>query len=339
MKYFFSVLFIIKLIFFVGCKKSDPNHKIISKDGMVWIPSGKFLMGSDNYKSRKDEIPIHKVYVDGFWMDKTEVTNDQFALFVNATGYVTTAERIPDWNELKKELPPDTPKPEDSLLKAGSLVFVPSKGPVKLNGYENWWKWEPETSWKYPKGPNSSIEGKGNHPVVHISWYDAQAYATWIGKRLPTEAEWEWAARGGRNGVKYPWGNEPVNQGEPKTNSWEGSFPYENKQRDLFFYTAPVASFEPNNFGLHDMAGNVWEWCSDWYSYNYYSEIKPSETINPKGPEKPYDPFQPYLKQKVMRGGSFLCNDSYCSGYRVASRMKSSPDTGLQHTGFRLVKD
>lgn len=153
---------------------------------MVWIPSGKFLMGSNYNESRKDEMPIHDFYVDGFWMDRTEVTNDQFALFVNATGYITTAEKIPDWNELKKELPPDTPKPDDSLLKAGSLVFVPSKGPMKLNGYENWWKWELKASWKHPKGPNSSIDGKGNHPVVHISWYDAQAYATWIGKRLPT---------------------------------------------------------------------------------------------------------------------------------------------------------
>jgi formylglycine-generating enzyme required for sulfatase activity len=183
----------------------------------------------------------------------------------------------------------------------------------------------------------SSIENKMNHPVVHISWYDAKAYAAWAGKRLPTEAEWEWAASGGVN-KKYPWGDEPVTSGEPKANAWEGSFPYKNTLKDQFFYTAPVASFEPNPFGLYDMAGNVWEWCSDWYDYTYYESFKNKRADNPQGPESPYDPYQPYLRQKVMRGGSFLCNDAYCSGYRVASRMKSSPDTGLQHTGFRLVR-
>jgi len=177
-----------------------------------------------------------------------------------------------------------------------------------------------------------------DHPVVHISWYDAQAYAAWVGKRLPTEAEWEWAASGGQNGVKYPWGDEPITKGPVKANAWEGNFPYQNSLQDQFFYTAPVGSFEPNPFGLFDMAGNVWEWCSDWYDFTYYESFQNKKTSNPKGPDAPYDPYQPYLRQKVMRGGSFLCNDAYCSGYRVSSRMKSSPDTGLQHTGFRLVK-
>jgi sulfatase modifying factor 1 len=288
------------------------------KEGMALIPAGNFRMGSEGEQARDDEAPIHEVHVDSFWMDVTEVTNAQFKAFVDATGYVTTAEQKPNWEELKKELPPDTPKPADSLLQAASLVFYPTSGPVDLNDFGSWWNWTPKASWRYPKGKGSSIEDKMNHPVVHISWYDAQAYASWIGKRLPTEAEWEWAARGGQNNVKYPWGNEAVAEGSPKANSWEGNFPYLNTLQDTFFYTAPVASFEPNPFGLYDMAGNVWEWCSDWYDYTYYKEIESQQVRNPQGPEVSYDPYQPYLKQKVMRGGSFLCNDAYCAGYRVA---------------------
>ena len=333
---FFSL---ITFLFLTRCKDKEILHEIIVEDGMAWIPSGEFQMGSEEVQARKDESPKHNVQIDGFWMDQTEVTNDQFNAFVKATGYITTAELAPDWEELKKELPPGTPKPHDSLLQAASLIFVSTIEPVNLSNYDQWWKWQPKASWKHPKGPKSSIKGKGNHPVAHISWYDAQAYAKWVGKRLPTEAEWEWAARGGKQEVIYPWGNEDINLGKPKANTWEGEFPYQNKKRDMFFYTAPVASFEPNPFGLYDMAGNVWEWCSDWYAYDYYSKFETIKIENPKGPDKPYDPYQPYLKQKVMRGGSFLCNDAYCSGYRVAARMKSSPDTGLQHTGFRLVKD
>lgn len=308
------------------------------KDGMVLIPAGDFQMGSDGDQAREDESPIHKVHVDAFWMDQTEVTNSQFKAFIDATGYVTTAEKKPNWEQLKKELPPNTPKPNDSLLLPASLVFETTDGPVNLNNFGAWWQWKPKASWLNPKGEGSSIDNKLDHPAVHISWYDAQAYAAWVGKRLPTEAEWEWAASGGKKQAKYPWGEESIDEGLPKANTWEGSFPYQNKLKDQFFYTAPVGSFEPNPFGLFDMAGNVWEWCSDWYDYTYYKKIESKKVTNPQGPDKPYDPYQPYLKQKVMRGGSFLCNDAYCSGYRVASRMKSSPDTGLQHTGFRLVK-
>ena len=326
------------LLYFVGCSNEE-NKSIpqITKDGMVMIPSGDFLMGSKDEQAREDEAPVHPVHVDAFWMDQTEVTNFQFKGFIDATGYVTTAEKKPNWEELKKELPPDTPKPNDSLLKAASLVFEATDGPVNLNDYGAWWHWTSKASWRSPKGKGSSIENKMDHPVVHISWYDAQAFASWLGKRLPTEAEWEWAASGGVN-EKYPWGDEAVTNGAPKANAWEGSFPYNNTLKDQFFYTAPVGSFKPNPFGLFDMAGNVWEWCSDWYDYTYYESFESNKVINPQGPEAPYDPYQPYLKQKVMRGGSFLCNDAYCSGYRVASRMKSSPDTGLHHTGFRLVK-
>ena len=333
------VFFVALLFFVLGCSpKGSSNSKPIVKDGMVLVPSGTFQMGSEGQFAREDESPIHRVVVDAFWMDQTEVTNAQFKAFVEATGYVTTAEIKPNWEALKNELPPDTPKPHDSLLQAASLVFQSTSGPVNLNDFGAWWQWKPKANWHSPKGPGSSIEDKLDHPVVHISWYDAQAYAKWVGKRLPTEAEWEWAASGGIKGVQYPWGNESVTEGKPKANSWEGSFPYQNTLRDQFFYTAPVGSFDPNPFGLYDMAGNVWEWCSDWYDFNYYQKIGNQKVTNPQGPEAPFDPYQPYLKQKVMRGGSFLCNDAYCSGYRVASRMKSTPDTGLQHTGFRLVK-
>tara|TARA_B100001057_G_scaffold487788_1_gene571063 strand:- start:842 stop:1765 length:924 start_codon:yes stop_codon:yes gene_type:complete len=306
---------------------------------MVWIPNGTFMMGSIGPQARPDESPVHPVKVDGFWIDQTEVTNAQFAAFVEATGYVTTSEKPVNWDEMKKQLPPGTPKPHDSLLQASSLTFKTTNGPVDLNNYAAWWEWKPKASWRQPRGKGSSIQGKEDHPVVHVSWDDANAYAKWAGKRLPTEAEWEWAARGGLKNKKYPWGDEEITTGKVKANSWEGSFPYDNTSKDLFFYSAPVKSFEANGYGLYDMAGNVWEWCSDWYHYDYYKTLEGKETTNPKGPDNSYDPYNPYIAQRIIRGGSFLCNDTYCSGYRVASKMKSSPDTGSQHTGFRCVKD
>jgi len=310
-----------------------------SHTGMLRIPGGVFEMGGDNNQASPDEYPKHKVKVDPFYIDVTEVTNAQFKKFVDATGYITTAERKPDWEELKKTVPPGTPKPPDDVLVAASLVFKETDGPVNLNDYNQWWSWVPGADWKHPEGPNSTIEGKENYPVVQVSWDDAMAYCKWAGKRLPTEAEWEFAARGGLTNNIYPWGNEPVNSGAAKTNSWEGKFPYLNEKKDGYFGAAPVKSFAPNGYGLYDMAGNVWEWCSDWYNYDYYKTIAGTTADNPQGPSKSFDPQEPSTPKRSLRGGSFLCNDSYCSGYRVARRMKSSPDTGLEHTGFRCVAD
>lgn len=314
------------------------THTHADHKGMVWIAGGAFDMGADNDQASPDEYPKHRVRVTGFWMDTTEVTNAAFARFVAATGYKTIAERTPDWEELKKQLPPGTPKPDAGLMVPASLVFKETGGPVNLQDYGQWWEWTKGADWKHPHGPNSNIKGKDNFPVVHISWLDAQAYCKWAGKRLPTEAEWEWAARGGLQNKIYPWGSESVNSGTPKGNFWQGDFPYHNTVKDKFFFAAPVASFAPNGYHLYDMAGNVWEWCADLYDDHYYSEVVPG-TLNPAGPKQSHDPAEPYAIKRVIRGGSFLCNDSYCSGYRVARRMKSTEDSGAEHLGFRCVSN
>ncbi|WP_139367029.1 formylglycine-generating enzyme family protein [Sediminibacterium ginsengisoli] len=311
----------------------------ISHHNMVRIEGGTFDMGSSDKEGRDDEYPAHAVTVTGFWMDRTEVTNAQFKAFVDATGYITTAEITPDWETLKKELPPGTPKPPDEQLVAASLVFTPTAGAVPLNDPSRWWNWKAGASWRHPQGPGSSIEGKEQYPVVHVSWYDAAAYAKWAGKRLPTEAEWEYAARGGLKNASFPWGNEGIDKGKSKANTWQGNFPFSNTVRDGYRGLAPVTSFPANGYGLSDMAGNVWEWCSDWYDHHYYSQGNNRVLINPKGPAQSNDPMEPGVAKKTVRGGSFMCHASYCKGYRVASRMKSSPDTGLENTGFRCVSD
>src|ERR1700748_3627649 len=248
----FASLTITKAVDLKEIKATENTHS-----GMVWINSGTFMMGADNKQASPDESQKHKVTVNGFWMDATEVTNLQFAKFVKATGYVTTAERKPDWNELKKQLPPGTQKPDDSLLVAASLVFDPPKEAVDLNDYTQWWIWKKGANWRHPHGPGSNLKGKENYPVVHISWFDAVAYCKWAGKRLPTEAEWEWAARGGLQNKVYPWGDEPVDQGKVKANTWQGHFPDKNTLRDKYYGLAPVASFVPNGYGLYDMAGTI----------------------------------------------------------------------------------
>ncbi len=306
--------------------------------GMLWISGGKFVMGDDGSDARSDEAPLHPVQVDGFWMDATEVTNAEFGKFVEATGYVTTAEQVPDIEEIMKQLPPGTPPPPKELLVAGSLVFNETAGAVSLDDVAQWWSWTPDADWRHPEGPKSSLKGRENHPVVHVSWYDAQAYAEWAGRRLPNEAEWEFAARGNRTRQSYPWGDESPTEGSSKANIWQGSFPNNNTTRDGFARTAPVKSFPPNDYGLYDMAGNVWEWCSDWYRHDYYRGLKANGlSLNPTGPLRSFDPYEPTVPKRVQRGGSFLCHESYCSSYRVSARMKTSPDTGLAHSGFRCV--
>ncbi len=303
---------------------------------MVYIPAGEFLMGATDTEGRPDEYPQHKVKVSAFWMDETEVTNANFAKFVKATGYVTTAERKPNWEELKMQLPEGTPKPPDSVLVASSLVFSSPKKVNNLNDASQWWVWKKGADWRHPDGPNSNLKGKENYPVIHISWDDAQAYCKWSGKRLPTEAEWEYASRGGLKNAKYPWGDEAIEKGKPKANTWQGNFPVRNTNADGYGKLAPVKSYSPNGYGLYDMAGNVWEWCSDWYRPDFYESQK-EVSENPLGPAASYDPMEPSVPKKVVRGGSFMCNASYCKGYRVTSRMKTSKDTSLAHTGFRCV--
>jgi hypothetical protein len=327
--------------FQVKNKIKDTNDSTASiHEGMVWIPAGEFMMGGDNDQARSDEFPKHRVKLNGFYMDETEVTNEQFEKFVNATHYITTAEKDVDWNELKKQLPPNTPKPDSQMLKAASLVFVPTLEPVNLNDYSQWWQWKQGANWRHPQGPESNIIGKEKYPVVQVSWDDAIAYCKWAGKRLPTEAEWEYAVRGGQKNTIYSWGNSPIDSINYKCNYWQGSFPNQNDTLDKFYGLAPVKSFTSNPFGLYDMSGNVWEWCNDLYNNHYYEEFeKVKLAINPKGPKKSYDPDEPLVSKRVMRGGSFLCNESYCSGYRNSSRMKSSQDTGMEHVGFRCVSD
>ena len=292
--------------------------------GMVWIPGGTFWMGADD-ASASDAKPVHEVSVNGFWMDRTEVTNRAFARFVKETGYMTIAERVPD----AKDFPGAPPE----KLVPGSIVFTPPAGKVSLNDPLIWWRYVPGACWQHPDGPGSSIAGKDDYPVVHICWDDASAYARWAGKRLPTEAEWELAARGGKARARYVWGNDPLVDGKWPANIWEGHFPDTNSGDDGFARTAPVASFPANGFGLHDIAGNVWEWCSDRYRPGY----DPHDRDNPVGPPTSYDPDEPGVAKRVQRGGSFLCSDQYCTRYLPGARGKGAVDSGASHVGFRCV--
>ena len=313
--------------------------------GMVWIPGGEFSMGCTDPRSdlcggnepMDDARPVHRVALDGFWMDRTEVTNAEFARFVAASGYITIAERKPR--------PEDIPGAAPDQLVAGSVVFSPPTEAVPLDNALRWWRYVPGADWRHPTGPADSITGRDHEPVVHVAYADAEAFAAWARKRLPTEAEWEFAARGGLAGGRYPWGDDLTVNGRWMANIWEGEFPRKNSGDDGFTGLAPVGSYPANAYGLHDMAGNVWEWCSDWYRPDAYARATRGAADrvlrNPCGPlqTESFDSQEPGIPKRVQRGGSFLCTDQYCTRYLVGSRGKGAPDTGSNHLGFRCVRD
>ena len=312
--------------------------------GMIWVPRGEFTMGAETPEARGDEGPSHRVRVDGFWLDATEVTNAQFRAFVEATGYVTTAEVAPTWEEIKKQVPPGTPEPDPGVLVPGALVFTPPEHPVDLRDYSRWWTWTPGANWRHPLGPDSSIEGMDHYPVVQVSWFDATAFAKWAGKRLPTEAEWERAARFGEDDQPFAWGSELQPDERHMANIWQGRFPYDNTSADGFDGIAPVGSFPPSELGFFDIAGNVWEWTSDQFRPDAYArrvrDLEPGTCCsNPTGPTSTADPRNPFASDsRVHKGGSFLCHASYCSSYRPSAKMASPPDNGMNHLGFRCAK-
>ncbi len=304
----------------------------VPPSGMVWIPAGTFALGS-NHKEFPDAQPIHDVYVDGFWMDETEVTNAEYAKFVEATGYVTVAERPLD--------PKDFPGAPPELLVPGAVIFAPPKDAVPLDSNLRWWSYVPGASWNHPTGPDSNLEGLGNYPVVNVAFEDATAYAEWAGKRLPTEAEWERAARGGLDQQPFAWGDTFEPDGQPLANTFQGHFPENNTVTDGFAAAAPVKSFPPNAYGLHDVAGNIWEWVSDWYRPDTFAKAAAAGklTVNPAGPPDSFDPSEPGIPKRVHKGGSFLCTDQYCSRYMPGGRGKGDILTGTNHLGFRCAKN
>jgi formylglycine-generating enzyme required for sulfatase activity len=300
-------------------------------EGMIWIPGGTFRMGSDDHYP--EEAPAHEVAVDGFWIDEHTVTNAQFARFVEETGHVTMAE--------KPANPDDYPGADPSLLAPSSMVFQKAKGPISLQNAYAWWAYIQGADWRHPQGPHTSIEGLEDHPVVHLAYEDAEAYARWAGKEIPTEAEWEYAARGGLDAAPYVWGDEYMPGGEPVANTWQGDFPWQNLLQDEFEWTAPVRSFPANGYGLYQMAGNVWEWTSDWYQDHGAIQKSCCVPKNPRGAsrEASIDPRIPDIPipRKVMKGGSYLCAPNYCQRYRPAARMAQAVDTSTCHLGLRCV--
>lgn len=356
-----NIFGIFLLVIFFGCKDTGTNYKsaagiktseqdftlvkmkpdsITIPEGMVWVSGIKFTMGAqdgDSYALPREK-PAHPVAVDGFFIDQTEVTNAEFKKFVEETGYVTVAERPIDWEEMKKQLPPGTPKPADSVLQPGSLIFRKELENINnLADYSQWWEWKRGANWQHPYGPGSSIEGKENYPVVHISYEDALAYAHWTGRDLPTEAEWEAAAHGKRPGGIYTWGNKEAKL-KKEANTWQGHFPDTNIPEDGYKYAAPVKSFPANSLNIYDMAGNVWEITKDNFDVNYYkAALAEGVLVNPMGSVTYYNPQNPYQEEKVIKGGSFLCNKSYCASYRISARMGMTKDSGSDHVGFRTV--
>ncbi len=300
---------------------------------MVWIEDGEFAMGSDDFYP--DEGPVRRVAVPGFWIDPYQVTNAEFAAFVDATGYVTEAEIAPD--------PTMYPGANPGDLVPGALVFAMTPGPVHLGDFRQWWAWTPGADWRHPTGPESSIDDLADHPVVHVSFGDAVAYCDWAGRVLPTEAEWEYAARGGLDGAVFTWGDDDPQETEPVANTWQGPFPYENTEIDGWIRTAPVGSYPPNGYGLYDMAGNVWEWTDEWYTAQRWAGGRSEDSAAPPRSgtrEGSFDPRQPdiAIPRKVVKGGSHLCTPQYCYRYRPAARQPQMIDTAMSHIGFRTIK-
>ena len=394
---FFNYLWLAFFAFlsFSSCKKlktaemkTVSNQEIKTPIGMIWVERKTFLQGAKetDKHAMPREKPAHLVTVDGFYMDATEVTNKQYAAFVDATKYVTIAERKIDWEEMKtnlndiifsltkelkkvddtlsepsdiqyeitqlndslgnlkldlemkKMLPANTPKPHDSILQPGSLIFNKNVNAIaNMNNYGQWWTWKIGANWKHPGGPDSTIKGKENYPVVHIALEDALAYCKWANRRLPTESEWESAAQGTNSNTIFTWGNDATIL-NMNANTWQGVFPTKNESKDGFEFISPVKSFPPNSIGLYDMTGNVWEITADLFNVNYYNEIDISKPLlNPKGANKSYSPSNPYQAEHVMKGGSFLCHDSYCASYRISAKMGVTVDSGSDHMGFRTV--
>ena len=323
--------FLLALLMSAMCVAAAPATHPAAPEGMVLIPGGTFTMGCDDSRT-PDAQPLHPVTLEPFFMDAHPVTNAQFKKFVEATKYVTVAERKPD--------PKDYPGVPADKLVAGSAVFNQPPHDVPLDNAYAWWKYEPGAGWRHPEGPQSSIDGKDNFPVVHICFEDAQAYAKWAGKRLPTEAEYEYAARGGMEGKKYSWGDVVMPGGKYLQNIWTGHFPAENTGADGFKGLSPVDAFPPNGYGLYDMGGNVWSWCSDWYRPDYYQKLDAKQpTKSPTGPADSFDPDEPGMPKRVLRGGSYLCAERYCTRYLVGSRGKGAPDSSATNISFRCVKD
>lgn len=331
--------FVLILIFLcASCAYKQENRPPI--EGMVWIPGGTFTQGAlpGDTMAMGHEKPRHTVKLSGFYMDITAVTNAQFKAFVNATNYITVAERAIDWEVMKNQLPPGTPKPHDSILQPGSLTFKAAENKLpNLYDFSQWWQWRVGACWKHPQGPGSTLIGKESYPVVQISYADALAYCKWAGRSLPTEAQWEYAARGGLNTL-FSWGAD-ISLLAQHANTWEGSFPDTNLKTDGYFGVAPTGSYPANGYGLYDISGNVWEWTQDWYNAHYYSELAQKKAIatNPLGAKVAYNPSNPYGSEKVIRGGSFLCNAAYCASYRVSARMANATDSATEHLGFRTV--
>lgn len=309
---------------------SAPPVTAASRRGMRWIPGGTFLMGSDNHYP--EEAPAHTVRVDGFWMDEHTVTNGDFQKFIEATGYVTHVERPVNAADYPGALP--------EMLKPASVVFEPPRGRVDMRSAYNWWTYVPGADWRHPRGPRTSLKGIWDHPVVHVGFEDAEAYARWSGKELPTEAEWEFASRGGLDGAEFVWGDELMPGGRILANTWQGDFPHQNLLSDGYAWTSPVGAYPANGYGLHDMAGNVWQWTTDWYQEHKRMEGGCCGAHNPRGGtvEGSHDPLQKLqIPRKVIKGGSYLCAPNYCRRYRPAARMAQAIDTATCHLGFRTI--